>query len=45
MAGIRRSPFHYTSIHKAIKRLPEGFQEEAMRILAAMTSNNPIISG
>ena len=33
---------HYTSIHKAIKRLLEGFQEEAMRILAAMTSNNPI---
>ena len=27
---------HYTSIYRAIKRLPEGFQKEAMRILAAM---------
>ncbi|MCW3141056.1 MAG: hypothetical protein N2V72_02585 [Methanophagales archaeon] len=24
---------HYTTIHKAIKRLPETFPEEAMRII------------
>ena len=33
---------HYTTIHKAIKRLPEWFAEEAMRILAEMTSGSPI---
>jgi len=33
---------HYTTIHKAIKRLPETFLEEAMRILAEMTSNSQI---
>ena len=33
---------HYTSIHKAIKRLPDGLLEEAMKILAEMTSNSPI---
>jgi hypothetical protein len=33
---------HYTTIHKAIKRLPEGFLEEVMRILAEMTSKSPI---
>ena len=33
---------HYTTIYKAIKRLPECFIEEAMRILAEMTSGSPI---
>jgi len=31
---------YHTSIHKAIKRLPD--VEEAMKILAEMTSNSPI---
>ena len=35
---------HYTSIHKAIKRLPEDLFEEAIKILAEMTSNSPIIA-
>lgn len=34
--------WYYTTIHKAIKRLSEEFLEEAMRILAEMTSNSPI---
>lgn len=35
---------HYTTIQKAIKRLTDGFLEKAMRILAGMTSNSPIIA-
>lgn len=33
---------HYTTIQKAIKRLPESFLEETMRILAEVTSKSPI---
>ena len=42
MAGTKRCP--YTSIHKAIKRLPDELLEETMKILAEMTSNSPIIA-
>ena len=40
MAGTKRCPLYFD--HKAIKRLPDGLLEEAMKILAEMTSNSPI---